>query len=61
MAEKMGLPKMDLVDLGGGFTYILPGTGKNFDEVAPLIGKLVDKLFPDPSIRIIGEPGTFVA
>ena len=52
---------MDLVDIGGGFTYIFPGTGRNFDEVGPSIGKLIDQLFPDPSIRIIGEPGRFIS
>ena len=61
MAEEKGLPKMDLVDIGGGFTYIFPGTGKNFDDVAQPIGKLIDELFPDPTIRIIAEPGRFIS
>ena len=52
---------MDFVDIGGGFTYIFPGTGKNFDEVGPKIGKLLDKVFPDPSIRIIAEPGRLIS
>ena len=43
MAIEIGLPKMNFLDIGGGFTYIFPGTGKNFDEVAPIIGKLIDR------------------
>jgi diaminopimelate decarboxylase len=34
--------------------------GKNFDEVAPKIGALVEKLFPDRSIRVIAEPGRYI-
>ena len=29
---------MDFLDLGGGFTYIQHGNGRNFDYVAPRIG-----------------------
>ena len=57
----MGLPKMDFLDIGGGFTYILPGSGKNFDEVCIVIGKLIDELFPDPNIRVIAEPGRYIS
>lgn len=60
IADEMGLPKMKFLDIGGGFTCILPGTGKNFDEVAPTIGNLIDKHFPDPTIRVIGEPGRYI-
>jgi len=35
-AKEMELPEMDLVDIGGGFTYISePGIGRNFNEAAP--------------------------
>ena len=34
MAADLGLEKMDLVDIGGGFSYVVPGTGGNFNEVA---------------------------
>ena len=37
MAKQKGLKEMDFIDIGGGFTMIYPGTGKNFNEVAPLI------------------------
>lgn len=61
MAEKLGLPKMDFLDIGGGFTYILPGSGKNFNEVALQIGSMIDKHFPDPTIRVIAEPGRYIS
>jgi len=61
MAEKLGLPKMDFLDIGGGFTYIQPGSGKNFDEVALQIGSMIDKHFPDPTIRVIAEPGRYIS
>ena len=51
---------MDFLDIGGGFTLICPGTGKNFEEVAPMIGKLLDEVFPEPNIQIIAEPGRYI-
>lgn len=60
MAKQKGLKEMDFLDIGGGFTLICPGTGKNFDEVAPLIGKSLDKIFPEKHIRVIAEPGRYV-
>jgi len=33
---------MDLVDIGGGFSYLVPETGGNFNEVAPKISDLVN-------------------
>ena len=35
IAEEIGMQKMSLVDIGGGFSYVVPGTGGNFNEVAP--------------------------
>ena len=60
MAKQKGLKEMDFLDIGGGFTLLSPGTGKNFDEVAPLIGKSLDKIFPEKHIRVIAEPGRYV-
>jgi ornithine decarboxylase len=60
-AEKMGLKRMDLLDIGGGFSFIYPGTGKNFNEVAPLIASMIDKVFPETHIRVIAEPGRYVS
>ena len=60
MASGLGLQEMDFLDIGGGFTLICPGTGKNFEEVAPMIGKLIDDVFPEPNIQIIAEPGRYI-
>lgn len=60
-AEKMGLKKMDFLDIGGGFTLICPEKGKNFTDVAKLIQDMVEKVFPEKSIRIVGEPGRYIA
>ena len=38
MAQGMGLPEMDLLDIGGGFTMINPTAAKNFEMVAQCIG-----------------------
>lgn len=35
IAQGLGMPEMDLLDIGGGFTLILPNSAKNFEEVAP--------------------------
>ena len=56
VAEELGLEKMDLLDIGGGFTCIhgyhnpsiKPDSSKNFEFLAPKISALVDKVFPDP-------------
>lgn len=61
MAAGMGLEEMEFLDLGGGFTLNSPDSGKNFDEVAPRINNLLNELFPEPQILIVGEPGMFVA
>ena len=60
-AKDIGLPPLELVDIGGGFTMVSPEQEKNFDFVAPLIAEAIDKLFPDDSIRFIAEPGRFVS
>ena len=61
MAAGMGMKEMDLVDIGGGFTLITPNSKKNFEEVAPSIGALIDKLFPEEHVRFIAEPGRYIA
>ena len=52
---------MDLVDIGGGFSYVVPDSGGNFNEVAYKISSLVNELFPDKNIRIIAEPGRYIS
>ena len=60
MAESIGLEPMDFLDLGGGFTLIHAEKIKNFPYVAPLIGKLLDDLFPSRQVQVIAEPGRYV-
>lgn len=61
MAKAMGMPEMDLLDIGGGFTQCAPfEEGKNFDQVAPRIVKAIDDLFED-EIEVIAEPGRLLS
>ena len=61
MAKDMGLPEMDLLDIGGGFTQCLEQEeGKNFDQVAPRIANMIDELFED-EIQVIAEPGRLLS
>lgn len=61
MAVQLGMPALDLIDIGGGFTMVCPKQEKNFDFVAPLISEAIDKLFPEEGIRFIAEPGRLIA
>eukprot|EP01096_Ripella_sp_DP13-Kostka_P011543 TRINITY_DN467_c0_g1_i7.p2 TRINITY_DN467_c0_g1~~TRINITY_DN467_c0_g1_i7.p2 ORF type:complete len:511 (-),score=276.99 TRINITY_DN467_c0_g1_i7:261-1793(-) len=59
MAEELGRP-MNFLDIGGGF----PGTDSEdlkFADIAAAISETVEELFPDPSIRVIAEPGRYFA
>ena len=63
-AEKMGLKKMDFLDIGGGFSLASdqPTTPEQkFDKVAIMITQILEQVFPEPHIRIIGEPGRYVS
>lgn len=54
-AESLGFG-FSLLDIGGGY----PGVrGSSIDEIANVIKVALDTFFPDPSIRIIAEPGRF--
>ncbi|KAJ8923914.1 hypothetical protein NQ315_006690 [Exocentrus adspersus] len=45
-----------VLDIGGGY----PGEhGTSIDKIADVINSSLDKYFPDPSVEIIAEPGTF--
>lgn len=61
MAKQMGMEPMDLIDIGGGFTLVSKFAERNFDHVAPKIGAMLDKHFPEPSIRCIAEPGRYIS
>ena len=63
-AEKMGLKKMDFLDIGGGFSLASDqptASEKKFDKVAIMITQILEQVFPEPHIRIIGEPGRYVS
>ncbi|XVF42155.1 hypothetical protein PTKIN_Ptkin01aG0337100 [Pterospermum kingtungense] len=60
-AAQLGLPKMHILDIGGGFT-----SGSKFIEAASAIKTALQKYFPnDPNgnglITIMAEPGRFFA
>lgn len=59
MAEELGRP-MNLLDIGGGFPGIDTET-LHFADITAAIATTVDELFPDPSIRVIAEPGRYFA
>lgn len=45
-----------LLDIGGGF----PGTrGTSIDKIAEIVNSSLDEYFPDPSVKVIAEPGRF--
>lgn len=60
-AALLGMPPLDLVDIGGGFTMVSPDQEKNFDHVAPMISEAIEKHFPERSVRFIAEPGRYVS
>ena len=55
---------MDFLDIGGGFSLASDqptDPEKKFDKVAVMIETILNEVFPEPNIRIIGEPGRFVS
>ncbi|XP_050672225.1 ornithine decarboxylase 2-like isoform X8 [Leptidea sinapis] len=54
--EKAGR-KMNIVDIGGGF---LSDRRDRIDQVSTLVNDALKKLFPDPNIQIIAEPGRYI-
>lgn len=65
VAEKLGMPKMHFLDLGGGF----PGHPVEnertdvpaFEEFATVIRSGLTKYFPSNSVTVIAEPGRYMA
>ena len=56
--------KMDFLDIGGGFSLASDqptSSEKKFDKVAVMIQSVLQEVFPEPHIRIIGEPGRYVS
>ena len=46
MAKQKGMPDMDILDIGGGFSMSSTDPEKNFDFVAPKINKMLREYFP---------------
>ncbi|KAJ8978822.1 hypothetical protein NQ317_018913 [Molorchus minor] len=55
VAENLGF-NFNFLDIGGGFPG---GKTKDFYEIGRSINKALEMYFPDPSIRIISEPGRY--
>ncbi|CAK7346104.1 unnamed protein product [Dovyalis caffra] len=56
-AVRLGMPRMKILNIGGGFT-----AGSQFDEAATAIKSALQAYFPnEPGLTIISEPGRFFA
>jgi len=58
-ARQRGYTKMNLLDIGGGFPAPYDDSVKPFRELASLINRELDRLFPK-NIEILAEPGRFL-
>jgi len=58
-AQDRGYHKMNLVDIGGGFPAPYDDSVKPFRQLAAVISKEINRLFP-PNIQILAEPGRFL-
>jgi ornithine decarboxylase len=58
-ARDRGYAKMNLLDIGGGFPAPYDASVKPFRELAKLINRELDRLFPK-NIQILAEPGRFL-
>lgn len=57
MADRLGMPPMTVLNIGGGFT-----AGPNFESAAEAVRSAIESYFPDrPGLRVIAEPGRFFA
>ncbi len=59
-ARERGYDKMNLLDIGGGFPAPYDSSVKPFQELAAKINSELERLFPDPKIEILAEPGRFM-
>lgn len=59
-AKERGYDKMNLLDIGGGFPAPYDSSVKPFQELAKIINSELERLFPDPKIEILAEPGRFM-
>jgi ornithine decarboxylase len=58
-AKDRGYTKMNLLDIGGGFPAPYDDSVKPFRELARIINRELDRLFPK-NIQILAEPGRFL-
>jgi ornithine decarboxylase len=58
-AKDRGYDKMNLLDIGGGFPAPYDETVKPFRELAGIINREINRLFPK-NIQILAEPGRFL-
>jgi len=58
-AKDRGYTKMNLLDIGGGFPAPYDATVKPFRELASIINREINRLFPK-NIQILAEPGRFL-
>ena len=58
-AKDHGYTKMNLLDIGGGFPAPYDDTVKPFRELAGIISRELNRLFPK-NIQILAEPGRFL-
>jgi len=57
-ARDRGYTKMNLLDIGGGFPAPYDATVKPFRELARILNRELDRLFPK-DVQILAEPGRF--
>jgi ornithine decarboxylase len=58
-ASGRGYTKMNVLDIGGGFPAPYDNTVRPFRELARIINRELDRLFPE-EIQILAEPGRFL-
>jgi len=60
-AEAAGLPPLDVLDIGGGFPGVDSGA-LSFEDIATPLRRALDRVFPaSRGVRLIAEPGRFLA
>lgn len=59
IGKRLGF-NMTTLDIGGGFSGKAEKEAENI-EAASIINRALDKFFPDPSVRLLSEPGQFIA
>ncbi len=58
-AKDRGYAKMNVLDIGGGFPAPYDATVKPFRELAKILNRELDRLFPK-DVQILAEPGRFL-